>query len=50
MTNEEVIKELIDASHREAKYGDKENHYKDIMRRIDAFDIAIKSLEQQTKE
>ena len=49
MTNEEVIKELIDASHREAKYGDKENHYKDIMRRIDAFDIAIKSLEQQTK-
>lgn len=49
MTNEEVIKELIDASQEEAKYGDKENHYKDIMKRIEAFDIAVKSLEQQTK-
>lgn len=49
MTNEEVIKELINASQEEAKYGDKENHYSDIMRRIDAFDIAVKSLEQQTK-
>lgn len=49
MTNEEVIKELIDASQEEAKYGDKENHYSDIMRRIEAFDIAVKSLEQQTK-
>ena len=49
MTNEEVIKELIDAIQEESKYGDKENHYSDVMRRIDAFDIAVKSLEQQTK-
>ena len=49
MTIEEAIKELIDASHEEVKYGDKENHYKEIMKRIDAFDIAVKSLEQQTK-
>lgn len=49
MTNNEVIKELIDASQEEAKYGDKENHYSDIMRRIEAFDIAVKSLEQETK-
>lgn len=47
MTNEEAIKELIDASHREAKYGDKDNHYREIMRRIDAFDMGIKALEKQ---
>lgn len=47
MTNEEAIQELIDASHREAKYGDKDNHYREIMRRIDAFDMGVKALEKQ---
>lgn len=47
MTNEEAIEELMDAMHREADYGDKVNHYYDIMKRIEAFDIAIKALQQQ---
>ena len=47
MTNEEAIQELIDASHREAKFGDKDNHYSEILRRIDAFDMGIKALEKQ---
>ena len=47
MTNEEAIQELMDAMHREADYGDKVNHYYDIMKRIEAFDIAIKALQQQ---
>ena len=47
MTKEEAIQELIDASHREAKYGDKDNHYREIMRRIDAFDMGVKALETQ---
>ena len=50
MTIEEAIKELIDASHREAKYGDTNNHYYEIMMRIEAFDMAIKALEQQPCE
>ena len=49
-TNEEAIKELIDASHREAKYGDTNNHYYEIMMRIEAFDMAIKALETQPCE
>ena len=50
MTIEEAIKELIDASHREAKYGDTNNHYYEIMMRIEAFDMAIKALETQPCE
>ena len=47
MTKEEAIQELIDASQEEAKYGDKDNHYCEIMRRIDAFDMGVKALEKQ---
>ena len=47
MTNKEAIQELIDASQEEAKYGDKDNHYREIMRRIDAFDMGVKALEKQ---
>ena len=47
MTNKEAIQELMDAMHREDDYGDKVNHYYDIMKRIEAFDMGIKALEQQ---
>lgn len=47
MTREEAIKELRDASDDEVRYGDTERHYKEVMKRIEAFDMAIKALEQQ---
>lgn len=50
MTIEEAIKELKDASYSEARYGDKVNHRDEVMKRIEAFDIAIKALEQQPCE
>lgn len=46
MTIEEAIKELRDASDNEVRYGDTDNHYNEVMKRIEAFDIAIKALEQ----
>jgi NADH pyrophosphatase NudC (nudix superfamily) len=47
MTAEEAIKELRDASDNEVRYGDTEHHYNEVMKRIEAFDMAIKALEQQ---
>ena len=48
MTTEEAIKELRDASDSEVRYGDTEHHYNEVMKRIEAFDMAIKALEQQS--
>lgn len=47
MTNEEAIKELKDASDSEVRYGDTKRHYDEVMKRIEAFDMAIKALEAQ---
>lgn len=47
MTNEEAIKELREASDSEVRYGDTEHHYNEVMKRIEAFEMAIKALEQQ---
>lgn len=44
MTPQEAIEELRDASDREVRYGDTKNHYDEVMKRIDAFDMAIKAL------
>ena len=46
MTNEEAIKELREASDNEVRYGDTEHHYDEVMKRIEAFNMAIKALEQ----
>lgn len=50
MTAEEAIKELRDASDNEVRYGDTEHHYNEVMKRIEAFDMVIKALEQQPCE
>lgn len=50
MTNEEAIIELKDASDSEVRYGDTERHYNEVMKRVEAFDVAIKALEQQSCE
>lgn len=47
MTTEEAIKELREASDNEVRYGDTEHHYDEVMKRVEAFDMAIKALEQQ---
>lgn len=44
MTNEEAIKELKDASDSEVRYGDTEHHYNEVMKRVEAFEMAIKAL------
>jgi DNA-directed RNA polymerase subunit RPC12/RpoP len=49
MTLDEAIKEIKDASDSEVRYGDKEHHYDEVMKRIEAFDLAIRALEQQPK-
>ena len=46
MTIEEAIKEIKDASYSEARYGDKDNHRDKVMKRIEAFDMAIQVLVQ----
>lgn len=46
MTREEAIKELRDASDSEVRYGDTENHYNEVLKRIEALDMAIKALKQ----
>ena len=46
MTIDEAIKEIKDASDSEVRYGDKEHHYNEVMKRVEAFDLAIKALEQ----
>ncbi len=50
MTNEEAINELRDASDNEVRYGDTDNHYDEVMKRVEAFDVAIKVLEQKPCE
>lgn len=50
MTIDEAIKELRDASDSEVRYGDKDNHYDKVMKRVEAFEMAIKALEQQPCE
>ena len=50
MTNDEAIKEIKDASDSEVRYGDTEYHYDKVMKRVEAFDMAIKALETQTCE
>ena len=50
MTTEEAINELRDASDSEVRYGDTEHHYNEVMKRIEAFDMAIKALEQEPCE
>ena len=44
MTIDEAIKELRDASDSEVRYGDKDNHYDKVMKRVEAFEMAIKAL------
>lgn len=50
MTNEEAIKVLREASDSEVRYGDTDNHYDEVMKRVEAFDMAIKALEQKPCE
>lgn len=50
MTIEEAIKEIKEASDSEVRYGDKEHHYNEVMKRVEAFDMAIQALEQQPCE
>lgn len=50
MTTIEVIKELREVSDSEVRYGDTDNHYDEVMKRIEAFDMAIKALEQEPCE
>lgn len=45
MTPEEAIKELREASDSEVRYGDTEHHYDEVMKRVEALDLAIKALE-----
>ena len=47
MTTEEAIKELREASDSEVRYGDTDNHYDEVMKRIEAFELAIKVLEKE---
>lgn len=49
MTIEDIIAELKDASDHEIKYGDIKNHYDEVMKRVVAFDMAIKSLKAWEK-
>lgn len=50
MTREEAIKEIKDASDSEVRYGDIDNHYDKVMKRVEAFEMAIKALEQQLRD
>ena len=47
MTIEEAIKELRNASDEEVRYSDIEHHYNEVMKRIEAFELAIKVLEKE---
>lgn len=46
MTTIEAIKELREASDSEVRYGDTKRHYDEVMKRVEAFDMAIKALEE----
>ena len=47
MTAEEAIKELREASDSEVRYGDINHHYDEVIKRVEAYDMAIKALEQE---
>lgn len=49
MITEEAIKELREASDSEVRYGDTDNHYDEVMKRVEAFDMAIKALEEVSR-
>lgn len=49
MITEEAIKELREASDSEVRYGDIDNHYDEVMKRVEAFDMAIKALEEVSR-
>lgn len=44
MTREEAIKQLKDASDSEVRYGDIDNRYDEVMKRVEAFEMAIEAL------
>jgi hypothetical protein len=46
MTIDEAIKELKDASDSEIRYGDTDHHYDEVMKRVEAFEMAIRALDQ----
>jgi hypothetical protein len=50
MTNEEAINELKEASDSEVRYGDIKHHHDEVMKRVVAFDMAIKALQAQSCE
>jgi len=50
MEKEEAIKEIKNASDEEVRYGDIEHHYEDVMKRVEAFEMAIEALEQKPCE
>lgn len=49
ITPEEAIKELREASDSEVRYGDTKHHYDEVMKRVEALDLAIKALETQER-
>jgi hypothetical protein len=48
MTNEEAIKELKDASDSEVRYGDIKHHHDEVVKRVEAFDMAIEALKKSS--
>ena len=47
MEIEEAIIEIKDASDSEVRYGDTKHHHEEVIKRVEAFDMAIKALKQQ---
>lgn len=47
MTVKEAIEEIKNASDREVSHGDVERHFDDVMKRVEAFKMAISALEKQ---
>ena len=46
MTNEEAIIEIKDASDSEVRYGDTKHHHDEVVKRVEAFDMAIEALKR----
>lgn len=46
MEIEEAIIEIKDASDSEVRYGDTKHHHDEVIKRVEAFDMAIKALEE----
>ena len=47
---DEAIQEIRNASDSEVRFGDTENHYDEVMKRVLAFKMAIDVLQQYKKE